>query len=310
MIDNFNIHDNNWDPVYPHHSLHTDTLHEISDSLDLEMFTPINPIPTRYADNTQDSNLVINLMFLQPNHREFDRHQIILELCKPLDHASLVISIAINEEHIHMKKQTITKDSKNEKKFIKQLGEQISNINTSNIADKETLENVTQELPTAIKDLWNRHSKTVNITRHSKEWWNEDYRKNLATYQQSGKRKDWKIYRKLVKLAKQMFFDKRIQEIALLNKRPWDLMNWVKKCKLPTTEAIKFNGQPCNNLDDLWYVLYHLYNSAQNRPINLHLLNEIPPSPTATWPLFSDVEVCEALNKCSNSSTPGPDHCS
>ena len=56
IIDNFNIHDNNWDPVYPHHSLHTDTLHEISDSLDLEMFTPINPIPTRYADNTQDSN--------------------------------------------------------------------------------------------------------------------------------------------------------------------------------------------------------------------------------------------------------------
>jgi len=39
--------------------------------------------------------------------------------------------IAINEEHIHMKKQTITKDRKNEKEFIKQLGEQISNINTS-----------------------------------------------------------------------------------------------------------------------------------------------------------------------------------
>jgi len=72
MTGNFNIHDNNWNPVYPHHSLYTDTLYEISDSLDLEMFTPINPIPTWYADNTQDSNLVINLMFLQPNHGEFD----------------------------------------------------------------------------------------------------------------------------------------------------------------------------------------------------------------------------------------------
>ena len=132
MTGNFNIHDNDWDPVYPHHSLYTDTLHEISDSLDLEMFTPINPIPTWYADNTQDSNLVINLMFLQPNYGEFDWHQIILELCKPLDHAPLVILIAINKEHIHMKKQTITKDRKNEKEFIKQLGEQISNINTSN----------------------------------------------------------------------------------------------------------------------------------------------------------------------------------
>jgi len=43
-----------------------------------------------------------------------------------------------------MKKQMITKDSKNEKEFIKQLGEQISNINISNIADKETLENIIQ----------------------------------------------------------------------------------------------------------------------------------------------------------------------
>jgi len=30
--------------------------YKISDSLNLEMFTPINPIPTWYADNTQDSN--------------------------------------------------------------------------------------------------------------------------------------------------------------------------------------------------------------------------------------------------------------
>ena len=269
MTGDFNICDSNWDLAYPHHLLHTDTLREISNSLDLEMSTPINPIPTRYADNTQDSNLVINLMFLQPNHREFDRYQIIPELHKPSDHVPLVVSIAINEEHIHIKKQMITKDSKNEKEFIKQLGEQISNINTSNIADKETLENITQELATAIEDLWNRHSRTVNITRHSKEWWNEDCRRNLAIYQQLGERKDWRIYRKSVKSAKQTFFDERIQEIASLNKRPWDLMNWVKKCKLPTTEAIKFNGQPCNNLDDLWYALHHSYNSAQNRPINL-----------------------------------------
>jgi len=116
---NFNIRNSDWDPVYSYHSLHTDTLCEISDSLDLEMFTPINPTPTWYADNTQDSNSVINLMFLRSNHREFDWYQIIPELHKPSDHAPLVVSIAINKEHIHMKKQTITKDSKNEKEFIK-----------------------------------------------------------------------------------------------------------------------------------------------------------------------------------------------
>ena len=47
------------------------------------------------------------------------------------------------------------------------------------------------------------------------------------------------------------FFDNRIQEIILTNKRLWDLMNWVKKCKLPAIEVIKFNSHPCNKLDEL-----------------------------------------------------------
>jgi len=31
-------------------------------------------------------------------------------------------------------------------------------------------------------------------------------------------------------------FNSRTQEIALSNKRSWDLMNWVKNHKLPATE--------------------------------------------------------------------------
>jgi len=41
-------------------------------------------------------------------------------------------------------------------------------------------------------------------------------------------------------------------------------------------EAIKFNGLSCNDLNDLWQALHQSYNSAQNKPINLQLLDEIP----------------------------------
>ena len=34
--------------------------------------------------------------------------------------------------------------------------------------------------------------------------------------------------RKTVKIAKQLFFDNKIQEIMLFNKRLWDVINWVK----------------------------------------------------------------------------------
>jgi len=74
MTGNFNIHDSNWDPSYPHYSIHADTLHKISNSLSLELSISINPVPTQYADNAQDSNSLIDLMFLQPNHGGFDNH--------------------------------------------------------------------------------------------------------------------------------------------------------------------------------------------------------------------------------------------
>ena len=54
-----------------------------------------------------------------------------------------------------------------------------------------------------------------------------------------------------MKIVKQIFFDDNIQEIMLTNKKPWDLINWVNKCKLTATEAIKFNICSCNKLDDL-----------------------------------------------------------
>ena len=52
-------------------------------------------------------------------------------------------------------------------------------------------------------------------------------------------------------MAKRIFFDNKIQETVLTNKRPWNLMNWIKKQKLPATEAIKFNGYSYNKLNNL-----------------------------------------------------------
>jgi len=38
--------------------------------------------------------------------------------------------------------------------------------------------------------------------------------------------------------SKHIFFDNNIDEIANKKCGPWELMNWVKKCKLPAVEAI------------------------------------------------------------------------
>ena len=67
MTEDFNIRDNNWDPLYPHYSTHIDTIRKIADSISLELSMPIDQVFTHYTDNFQDMNLVLDLIFLYTN---------------------------------------------------------------------------------------------------------------------------------------------------------------------------------------------------------------------------------------------------
>jgi len=85
-------------------------------------------------------------------------------------------------------------------------------------------------------------------------------------------------------------------------------MSWVKQQKLPAVEAICFQGQPCNDLPDLWRALHQFYNAAANCSVDLSVLDEVPSQATRSWVPFSLLEMQNTLKACSNVSAPGPDH--
>jgi len=68
---NFNIRDNDWDPNYPYHFVYTKDLLTLAESLGLDLSPPINPGPTRFADNPCDTNSVIDLAFINLNNLGF-----------------------------------------------------------------------------------------------------------------------------------------------------------------------------------------------------------------------------------------------
>jgi len=80
MIEDFNIRDNDWDLLYPHHLSHVNTLWEVADNFGLELSTSINPVSTWYVDNSQDLNSVLDLIFLRTKLKEFNNHVISLDL--------------------------------------------------------------------------------------------------------------------------------------------------------------------------------------------------------------------------------------
>jgi len=64
MTGNFNIRDSSWDLLFPNYLTHSDTLTDIANSLNLGISSAIVQVPTRYVDNINDLNSVIDLIFL------------------------------------------------------------------------------------------------------------------------------------------------------------------------------------------------------------------------------------------------------
>ena len=128
----------------------------------------INQVPTRYLDNQNGSNLVIDLMFLQLITLEFNNHMIYLEWRLSSDHAPLTINIMIFEKHIQTKKHTIVKNNKEEKNFLAELIKSIKVLNTEYILSKENLEWIVQDFTDNTDKIWFKHPKIVSITKHLK----------------------------------------------------------------------------------------------------------------------------------------------
>ena len=61
-------------------------------------------------------------------------------------------------------------------------------------------------------------------------------------------------------------------------------------------------------MEDLFEALHSMYNSANDRPVDLSALDPLPQMEERDWVPFSELEYTEALAKCASNSAPGPDH--
>ena len=111
-------------------------------------------------DNQTNSNLIIDLIFLQPNSLELNNHTIYPEWRLSSDHVPLTIDIAIYEEYIQTKKYTIVKNSEEENNFLIKLIETIKGLDTEYISSKEILENTVQQFTNNTKKFGSNIQKS------------------------------------------------------------------------------------------------------------------------------------------------------
>jgi len=162
----FNIRDSLCDTNFQFHSVHSDTLFDITDSFSLTISKPSENFPTRFLDNNCNSNSVLDLVFLCPSSLEFNHHHIHLNGGFYLTMLLLPLIFPFKMKVF----QILVKGSDEEKQFIDNLIQVIKNMNTTSIHDAKSLEEVVQYLASKIEKIWFEHSKMVNIIRHSKAW--------------------------------------------------------------------------------------------------------------------------------------------
>ena len=149
----------------------------------------------------------------------------------------------------------------------------------TNIDNSEKLEWLVSQLVLIVEQSWSKNAKKSKISKHSKQWWSESCSRALDTYRSIRSRENWKFFKSTVKNTKRSFFDDKIQEITNKSWGSWELMNWVKKRKLPATKVITHNNRPCLTPEYLWTALHSTFNTALHHPVNLSVLDEIAHKP-------------------------------
>ena len=210
MTGDFNIRDRLWDPSFLFHSSISDDLFIIADSFDLTLSNLTNLCSTRYSDTTEESNSVINLMFLRYGSPELDHHSILLESHLSLDHAPLVIDITISEEIIQTSKFTLTPKSEQETAFIQEIILNLKSLDMSNIDNINKLKQAVHQVGTIINQAWEKNAKKVKISKHSKQWWSDKCKWSLENYRASRSLENWKKFKMTVKNVKRFYFDDKI----------------------------------------------------------------------------------------------------
>ena len=170
MTGDFNICDSLWDPSYNFHSSISDDLFVIADSFNLFLSFPIDQVPTRYADNANDLNSVLDLMYLRCNSEEINSHIIHPDWQLTSNHMPLTISIPIVKKHITTRKRTLIKNSVEEVKFINEVIASFSKVDTSSISNISDLDEIILNWADIVDHSWSKYSKLINITKCSKSW--------------------------------------------------------------------------------------------------------------------------------------------
>jgi endonuclease/exonuclease/phosphatase family metal-dependent hydrolase len=308
MGGDFNCRSRIWDQHSTHDSFHVNQLIEVASSLGLSLSLASTPyVPTHFPFNRALNSFTIDLVFSSDNF-PLPVVTVVPEECLFSDHTPMTVSLPLTSTEHALQYKTLPKDSEEELCFLNKICDGLRDLKDLPLNMESDISLLFNTFHARVSLAFEENARNSYITHRSKLWWNNDCSTCLDIYRQCRSKLNWSAFHKATHSAKWSFFNQKIEEITTENHCPWDLMSWVKMCKLPAIDAIRYQGQPCNTPGELWNGLQNTYNSAQGRPASAVLSDILPAHPHRSWMPFTMNKLEECLRTCSNTSAPGPDH--
>lgn len=243
MAGDFNCHSPIWNPRVMRNNHVANTLCETAQDLGLEVSiilsneesndptSPSNPawVPTHFPYNSDNQPTVIDLVFIPLEREVGHAHTVREDLMEASDHVSLFYTLKTPHMEFVNTKLTMPMDSHQELSFIKELSENMRQLDISELNTANRLDEVVYNLGNAITSMWESNAKPSKICSRSKTWWNTKCTEAIRTFRAGRRRDNYCRYKATMKEAKYNFFDNHIKEIATKNQRPWDLMECTKQ---------------------------------------------------------------------------------
>jgi hypothetical protein len=151
---------------------------------------------------------VIDLVFTIPDPDEHFLPRIVHDLRGPLDHSLIASIVSIADTDIHIKCTMLPRNLEEEKEFLGTTALSIQLLYIEGgLKSVARIEEVLKGISDAFSLAWQKCTKEVTITSHSKPWWNQECANAICQYREDRSPWKWKSFCCATCKAKRVFFD-------------------------------------------------------------------------------------------------------
>lgn len=283
MAGDFNLHSSSWSVTGTRHQGLAEELEEWAFEQGLLLASP-SEVPTHFPHNCKLRASVLDLVWSRANllNDPLFNVNILPDDRLLFDHAPVVTTLSF--DLLYTPVMRIKPESDEDLAFHVAICNAWNHCGVNYGASPAEIQSSADGVFLHIDKVFHELATASKPSCHSKKWWNKDCREALARFWLDRGRKSRNAFSHACKLAQKEHYETIIASVCG-DSRVWSLTKWTGPRSAPITSSVCGPlGHSLESLDDVRDGCTEQFFSAQNRPVDLSVLDDAPMFPK--WEFF------------------------